>query len=265
MDYDSMDRDATAATQDAGNGRALRAIYLYFYTDSVAFPRLDQSLDQAWPFLLAEGLRDELGVPVYPCLRGLGGGTIGEIGQILTRDTGYFRTQEADTVSIVIFNTGVVDAAPQPFTYVLGKVAAIPKLGPPVWSWLEARLSPHRGLLQRLHSYRRTSPWQFSWLFDRMIRQASRAGMTLVSIDTPLTPLLLEQRSPGLRDSIALYNELKHRQQGVLHVATDWVKDEHYLECGHHFNLTGHRMLAERLKNAVLPALLQQRQNEAAV
>ena len=258
-----MDRDAVG--HRAGNGRALRAIYLYFYTDSVAFPRLrDQSLDQIWPFLLAESMRRELGVPVYPCLRGLGGGTIGEIGQILTRDTGYFRAQEADTDSIVIFNTGVVDAAPQPFTYALRKIAAIPKLGPPVWDWMQARLSPHRALLQRLYFYRRTPPWRFSWLFDRMIRQVRRAGMIAVSVDTPLTPVSLEQRSPGLRDSIVLYNELKHRQQDVLHVGTEWVRDEHYLECGHHFNLTGHRLLAERLKNAVLPALAQQRQNEAA-
>jgi hypothetical protein len=27
----------------------------------------------------------------------------------------------------------------------------------------------------------------------------------------------------------------------------DWVKDEHYLECGHHFNEIGHQELAQRL------------------
>lgn len=257
-----MDNDVPG--HQAGQGRTLRAIYLYFYTDSVAFPRLrDQSLDQAWPFLLAESLRRELDVPVYPCLRGLGGGTIGQIGNILTCDTGYFRAQETDTGSIVIFNTGVVDAAPQPFTYALRKIAAVPRLGPPVWDWIQALLSPHRARLQRLYFYRRTSQWRFSWLFDRMIRQVRRAGMTPLSIDTPLTPVSLELRSPGLRDSIVLYNEIKHRQKDVLHVATEWVKDVHYLECGHHFNTTGHRLMAEQLKKAVLRVLAQQGQNEA--
>lgn len=263
MDCGSMDRDAAA--HHAGSGCGLRAIYLYFYTDSVAFPRLHgQSLDKTWPFLLAESLRHELSVPVYPCLRGLGGGAIGEIGKILTRDTGYFRAQEADTGSIVIFNTGVVDAAPQPFTFVLRNIASFPRFGPKVWSWVQARMYPHRALLQRLYFYRRTSPWRFSCLFDRMIRQVRRAGMIPVSIDTPLTPVSLEQRSPGLRDSIVLYNDLKHRQLDVLHIATDWVRDEHYLECGHHFNLTGHQLLAARLKNSVLTVLAQHRQNAAA-
>ena len=53
----------------------VRGIYLYFYTDSVAFPQLgDQSRDQAWSFLLAEMIRADTGVPVYPRRRGLRGG-----------------------------------------------------------------------------------------------------------------------------------------------------------------------------------------------
>jgi hypothetical protein len=258
-----MDRDDAA--HQAGNGRTLRAIYLYFYTDSVAFPRLrDQTLDKTWPFLLAESLRHELGVPVYPCLRGLGGGAIGEIGEILTRDIGYFRAQENNTSSIVIFNTGVVDAAPQPFTYALRIIASLPRFGPKMWNWVQARIYPHRAFMQRLYFYRRTCPWRFSWLFDRMIRQVRGAGMIPVSIDTPLTPLSLENRSPGLRDSIALYNDLKHRQRDVLHVVTDWVSEEHYLECGHHFNMKGHLLLAARLKNSVLTLLAQHHQNPLA-
>jgi hypothetical protein len=46
-------------------------------------------------------------------------------------------------------------------------------------------------------------------------------------------------------------------------VATEWVKDVHYLECGHHFNITGHRLIAEQLKKAVMRVLAQQGQNEA--
>lgn len=234
----------------------LSAVYLYFYTDSVAFPRLrDQSLDQAWPFLLAETLRAETGVPVYPCMRGLGGGTITEISRVLMRDIGYFRGQGETTRSIVIFNIGVVDAAPQPFTYGLRKIARVPRLGPRVWNWLQAILQPHRALLQRIYAYRRTSPQRFSWCFERMVRLVTRAGMIAVSIDTPLTPLSLEQRSPGLRDSISEYNRLKHGCTTVVHVSTDWAQDDHFLECGHHFNSEGHQQLADRLMQTLRPLI----------
>lgn len=255
-----MDLVPSANNPPESEGCHLSAVYLYFYTDSVAFPRLrDQSLDQVWPFLLAERIRTEFGTRVFPCMRGLGGGTVSEIGRILTRDSGYFRAQGESTRSIAIFNIGVVDAAPQPFTYGLRKIATIPRFGPKVWRWLQALLTPHRRLLQRIYSYHRTSPMRFSWCFERMVRQANRSGLQVVSIDTPLTPLSLEQRSPGLRDSIMHYNRLKRACAGAMHLSTDWVRDEHYLECGHHFNLEGNMQMAEHLFQALRPALSERR------
>ncbi len=233
-----------------------KIIHLYFYTDSIGFPRIEnQALDQTWPFLLKDRLEQECGLRTYMCLRGLGGATISEIRSIFLRDIGYFRGQGGDVKSFVVFNTGIVDAAPQPFTYPLRKIAAIPVLGPKLWYYIEKLLHPCRPFFQKFFSYRRTSPLRFQHIFNHMVRQVKRLEMESISIDTPLTPLSLEARSPGLRESVKQYNRLKNMNYDVYHVAMDWVMDEHYLEDGHHFRFTGHRLLADRLFEVILRLL----------
>lgn len=228
--------------------RKFNIIHLYFYTDSVAFPRIeDQALEQTWPFLLKDLLEANFGVKVYPCLRGLGGGTISDIRNIFMRDIGYFRGRGGDTASFVIFNTGVVDAAPQPFTFFLRNLVKIPILGPRLWNCLQKYLVPKREFLQKIYSYRRTRPNRFRHIFNQMVRQVNRLEMVAISIDTPLTPVSLEVRSPGLRKSIAEYNAVKRENSIATHVATDWVQDHHYLADGHHFATEGHRCLADQL------------------
>jgi hypothetical protein len=224
-------------------------IYLYCYTDSVGFPRLeDQSPEMTWPFLLQRQLGSR--GQVYLHTRGLGGGRIAELENILERDTGYFRSQGDGTRSFCLFNIGVVDAAPRPFTYHLKSLARIPRIGPAMWGCISKRLHGRRALLQRVYSYRLTPPRAFQKSFLRMTQHATRAGMVPISIDTPLTPEWLEARSPGLRDSIALYNSLKHAVEAT-HVSTQWVRDEHYLDCGHHLNAVGHELLAAQLHVAI--------------
>ena len=227
-------------------------VYLYFYTDSVAFPRNEnQSLEQTWPFVLKDRLEIENGVRVYPCLRGLGGASIGEIRKIFMRDIGYFRNQGKGTKSIVIFNTGIVDAAPHPFTFFLRILARIPLVGPKLWQYWQEFLVPRRAIMQRIWSYRRTNPRRFRQIFNQMIRQVNRLEMRAISIDTPLTPVSTEARSPNLRKSIRKYNEIKNENVYVTHVAMDWVCDRHLLDDGHHFNSEGHRLLADQLHKVV--------------
>lgn len=227
-------------------------VHLYFYTDSVAFPRIeDQSLNQTWPFFLKDRLEAECGVRVYLCLRGLGGATIDEIRAIFLRDIGYFRGQGGSTVSLVIFNTGIVDAAPQPFTFWLRNLAKIPLIGPKLWHYVQKPLIPKRALLQKIWWYRRTPPGRFAQIFNQMVRQAKSLDMQAISIDTPMTPVAFETRSPGLRESIQKYNAIKRQNCDVTHVAMEWVQDEHFLEDGHHFKPIGHQLLADRLLQAV--------------
>jgi hypothetical protein len=225
-------------------------VYLYFYADSVGFPRLDQTPDVTWPFLLKDLLERYCNVSVYPYMRGLAGGRIKDIERIFKRDGKYFKAQNENAFSFVIYNIGVVDAAPRPFTYHLyhlHKFAKLPQVGRYISYFLSKILHPNRRLFQNIYSFRLTAPGNFRKRFDRMVRDSNKAGIHPISIDTPLTPVSLEDRSPGLRQSIDLYNSLKHLNTTVLHVPMDWVNDEHYLECGHHFSEAGHQELARRL------------------
>jgi hypothetical protein len=79
--------------------------------------------------------------------------------------------------------------------------------------------------------------------------------MIPVSLDTPLTPVSLEARSPGLRESITQYNALKHANLDAIHIPMDWVREEYYLDCGHHFNKQGHLLVAERLMDTLRPQI----------
>lgn len=231
-------------------------VHLYFYTDSVGFPRIDtQSIQQTWPFLLTELLEAKYGVQVYPLHRGLGGATISEIYNVFLRDIGYFRGQGSDTASIVILNTGVVEASPQPFTFFLRGIARIPLVGPKIWQYVRKPLVANRPLLQRICSYRRTNPRHFSLLFRRIIRLAKRQEMQVFSIDTPLTPVAMESRSPGLRSSIGEYNSIKRQNNNIMHLDMSWCREECFLEDGHHFTLEAHKLLSEQLLNQVSACL----------
>jgi hypothetical protein len=228
----------------------MKKVYLYFYVDSVGFPRLNQSPDVTWPFLLKDLLERQCKVSVYPYMRGVAGGRIKHIQRLFKRDAKYFKAQNENSFSFVIYNIGVVDAAPRPFTYHLyhlHKFAKLPLVGRHISFFLSKILHPNRRFFQKIYSFRLTAPGNFRARFDQMVRHSNKAGIYPISIDTPLTPVSLEDRSPGLRQSINFYNSLKHLNATVLHVPMDWVKDEHYLECGHHFNEAGHQELAQRL------------------
>lgn len=221
---------------------------LLFYTDSIAFPRPpNQAPEDTWPFLLQQLIEAENSVRVYPYLRGLGGATIDQVRKIFERDLSYFSHTAKDTECVVLFNIGIVDSAPRPFTYHLKKLAGIPVLGPVIWHFLAPILHRHRTLLQRLSSFRLTSPRKFRELFDDMVAKAAKISDLVISIDTPLTPESLELRSPGLRSSITAYNAIKSQFKAVRHLDMSWVKEEHYLECGHHLSTEGHSVLANRL------------------
>lgn len=222
-------------------------VNLFFYTDSIGFPRKkDQRPGITWPFILKDLLETHCGVRVYPYIRGLGGGTITDIERIFNRDTGYFIGDKA-SFSFAVFNVGIVDAAPRPFTYHLKKLSALPFIGRYVSLLINKVLHQYRRVLQKIYFIRLTTPSEFERVFNRMVCHLNNAGITSISIDTPLTPISLEERSPGLRQSIVVYNKIKHRNSSVIHVSTDWVVDEHYMDCGHHFSELGHTELAQRL------------------
>jgi hypothetical protein len=222
-------------------------VYLYFYTDSVGFPRIEnQRPEMSWPHILKDLLEKSSDITVYPYMRGLGGGTIGEIEKIFIRDSGYFKGYGEQTVSLAIFNIGIVDSAPRPFTYKLKKLTSIPKLGRLFKWFLVNVLKPNRKLFQNIYSYRETSPGKFRKTFKNMVSSCLRRNIIPISIDTPLVHKKFEERSPKLNDSIMLYNQLKHVND-IEHVSCKSIDQEYLLEDGHYFNIKGHQLIADAL------------------
>jgi len=227
-------------------------VYLYFYTDSVGFPRMDtQRPEDSWPFIIKNLLEQNHEIIAYPYIRGLGGATIGEITKIYNRDKGYFKAQDGDSISFVIFNIGVVDASPRPFTHVLKNLAKIPRIGTYLWYIAFKIVQPHRRILQRIYSYRLTSPRSFKYLFNKMVSHAISVGMVPISIETPLMPDKFEIRSPGLNNSIRHYNLLKRTNEMLLHIETSWITERELTEDGHHLNKLGNIELGNKLANFI--------------
>ncbi len=221
-------------------------IYLYLYTDSVGFPRIDsQSSDVTWPFILADTIEKKYSIKVYVNHRGLGGGLIKDLYNTYKIDSGFFKSNK-NSLSFVIFNIGIVDSAPRPFTYPIKKINKIPIVGRLTSDLSRRFLKPHRKILQQIYSYRLTSPRKFERLFSLMVKNVIARDMIPISLDTPLTPLRIEDISPGLRDSIKIYNKLKHKSQ-INHISCNWVNDSHLVDDGHHFNLKGNSQLAEKV------------------
>lgn len=221
----------------------MNQIDLFIYSDSIALPRKNLQFSyNTFPFLLADIIKDQLDIKCNIYIRSLGGGKISEIRKLLIRDTGYF-SYPRDKVCITIFNVGIVDCSPQPFTYHLRFIAKIPFINRVFWPYLRNFLRRHRRLLQSIYSFRRTSPKLFKYYFADMVRRANDNGMNVFSLATPLTSENAEFRSPGLKKSIDLYNNIKRQNNSCVHIPMDWYLDTNYLD-EHHFNNLGHNQVA---------------------
>lgn len=232
----------------------MKNIDLFFYTDSIAFPRLaQQSSQDTFPFLISDFLENRLKIKCNLYIRSLGGGKISQIRRLLIRDTGYF-SYHGDKICIAIFNIGIVDCSPQPFTYHLRILSKIPLLNKYLWPSLRTLLRKYRYNLQKIYSFRRTSPYLFSYYFTDMVKRANDSGMVVFSLGTPLTSDQVEYRSPGLRKSIDQYNTLKRKTDLCTHISLDWYDNSHFLD-EHHFDNIGHRQVAEKIFSKVSETL----------
>ncbi len=223
-------------------------VYLYFYTDSVGFPNIkEQQPEHTWPFLLKSLIESNSRNIVYSYQRGLGGATIKEISVIFEHDKGYFRSYQDDSISFIIYNVGVVDAAPVPFTYILKNLNKIPYVGSYLWYIVFKIIRPNRAFYQKIFSYRRTGLNKFKYIFNGMVNHSLAVGIVPISINTPLMPSKFERRSPGLNAFIKLYNMVKQDNKSILHLDASWVNENFLADDGHHFNIKGHKELADRL------------------
>lgn len=230
--------------------RSDKFINLYIYSDSLAFRRLEQPQDISftYPFVLKELIEARLGIRTNLLLRGGGGADIKRIKEILVRDSGYFGGDH-QALNIAILQVGIVDCAPQPFTYLLAPMLRkMPIVGPK----LLVKLAKHRSRLQTLCSYTVTSRRRFKKEYNFIVRTCHGAKIRPIAVGLPLPSLAIEQRSPGFRRSASIYNHLirdviPESFCDIEEQMTESLRESLLLADGHHLTEDGHRFYAENL------------------
>lgn len=223
---------------------------LFVYSDSLAFRRSDQPQDFRflYPFALKELIESRLGVRANVVFRGAGAASVPHVCAMLVRDTGYIGG-DVNTLNIAIFQCGVVDAAPQPFTYALAPAL---RLIPRVGEGILRRLVPYRRQLQTLWSYKPTSARRFVTEYARIVDTCRRFHLQPIAVGMPLPTLAIESRSPGFRQSVAEYNELIRRAIpdafcDVEALFSEATRADLLREDGHHLTEAAHALYAEAL------------------
>lgn len=223
---------------------------LLIYSDSLAFRRAAQAQDLAftYPFLLKRLIEQTYGTRVNLVMRGGGGLRIGELAQIVKRDTGYFGG-DSQAVNIAVLQFGIVDCAPHPITYAFSPaIRLIPIIGPAML----AKLVKHRRGLQRVYSYTVTSKKAFSKAYSEIVYTCRGVHIRPLAVGLPLPTLAIEHRSPGFRRNASIYNELI---RGVIPDSfcdiesqiSESLRDELLLPDGHHLTEKGHSLYAESI------------------
>lgn len=223
---------------------------LYVYSDSLAFRRKQQSQDLQflYPFVLKGLIESRLGIRTNLVMRGNGGALVRTVHATLLRDTGFFGFS-AETINIAVLQCGVVDCAPQPFTYALAPmIRSVPIVGEKILAFL----GEHRRTLQSFWSYRAVSKRRFVRHYANLLRTCRVAALEPIAVGMPLPTLGIEQRSPGFRQSVAAYNpliqqSLPDRFCDIEAEISEADRDLLLLDDGHHLTEAGHQLYAESI------------------
>jgi hypothetical protein len=221
---------------------------LFIYSDSLAFRRVGQPADLgfAYPFVLKELLETRLGLRVNLLVRGRGGARIGQLREFLNSDSGFFSFESAGR-NIAVFQVGIVDCAPRPFTYALVPLLKrIRFFGPRII----AILRKDRSRLQGLWSYVLTPKKKFAREYAAIIRLSKAAMLEPIAVGMPLPPAAIEERSPGFCASVIAYNEtirtaLPDAFCDIESKVRAADREKLLMQDGHHLTEAGHQLYAE--------------------
>jgi hypothetical protein len=223
---------------------------LIVYSDSLAYRRGDQPQDFSftYPFVLKELIEKEWGCRVNLLVRGWGGLKIGDIRRLVGIDSGYLGS-DGEALSIAVLQFGIVDCAPQPFTYFFSPVLRkLPFVGQRIVSMLVG----YRRQLQILWSYRPTSRARFKTAYAAIVRTCVGAKIRPIAIGLPLPPLAIEHRSPGFRSSVSHYNQMirdviPDSFCDIEQQMTESLRGSFLMSDGHHLTEAGHRLYASKI------------------
>lgn len=224
---------------------------LLVYSDSLAFRRPDQPQDVSftYPFLLKKLIEDKFDINVNLIIRGAGGEDITFLKKNFSRDSGYFGGDKT-VLNVAVFQCGVVDCAPRPFTYIFYPlIRRIPYFGEKI----ELFLYRHRRMCQLIFSYSKISLKKFALEYFSIKKISEKSEIKIITVGVPLPPEKIEFRSPGFQKKVKDYNLT------ISKIVPDYfcniekkIKDKNnrdkvLLPDGHHLSVEGHSMYANSI------------------
>jgi hypothetical protein len=210
-----------------------------------------------YPFLIKELIETKLHIKANLFLRGGGGADIEFIKNALMRDSLYFGG-DGKVISIVVLQFGIVDCAPRPITYLF--LPILQRL-PIVGSKILKVLSNYRTQIQNIWNYRFTPPKKFLKEYKSIVDICKTLKLLPISIGLPLPTISIDERSPGFRNSVGVYNELikdimPDKYCDIEQHISEATRDMILLPDGHHLTPKGHELYAEVIFDTISNKIL---------
>jgi lysophospholipase L1-like esterase len=229
---------------------------LLVYGDSLSLPRTRDGVGcfDTYPELLRASLESaQPGSRVAVLNRSRGGTAIADLYSAYVQDTAYFG---APTGVMLVIQCGIVDCAPRPISPKLkARIARLPTAA----RWAVAKFLHHARpyLLKCGVSWRTTEEDAFARILTEWLARAGKLAEHIYVINIAPTPDALDSHSPGLKASIARYNQIiaevvAAARSGQVELvdahraiaAHERGLDEYLRPDGHHISRSGHRLYA---------------------
>lgn len=234
--------------------------FLFCYGDSLSLPRPGNGIHLEDTYVELFAAASPPGITrVFN--RSMGGFGVGNISQYIGREFTYFEQLQPEITTLL--QLGIVDCAPRPLPKVLRiVVVALPsRFGQPIKSFLHHNRPRIQALGLR---WRYTKPRRFDRKFRQLLVDISRFSQAIYVLNICPTSIATAKHSPGLRQSIVLYNSLisraVERSPGRVHLvdihevlSTDTERS--LLADGIHLSRHGHAMIFDALLAAYRAAV----------
>lgn len=235
------------------------------YGDSISLPRISDgvSFQDSWPELIKKEFKNQFSV--YN--RSIWRNTIIKANEIILGDNSYFGDSSEN--GILVLQLGLCDCAPRPVPENLReKTAKMPKIFLNLWKWA---LHKYRPQIQKIKFFRYVNEDDFFRIYVNTLQEVVNKFKYIFIINIPPTNFLIEKQSPGLSESIEVYNKLISNAIDTVNndnivlvdvneIISGQLNDDgtndYILSDGQHLTKKGHnlysQMIAEKLNNLEL-------------
>lgn len=231
-----------------------KSLVVRVYGDSISMPRCSEGVmvEDSWPSLLEDYLREAGWKSPRVLNRSLGGATVREIKALFDRDAFYYKSQPG----VVVFRFGIVDCTPRPIPLWLRDILARNplNLSQPIISFLHR----HRTAMIKRKFFQNTDVDLFSKMYRQVVQAAVSDGNWCVCMGIGPVSQKMEVRSPGLLREMARYNksiESYAAEYQCLYAPIDAVfsadRESVLLNDGHHNSKAGNMLAARYVAQAI--------------